>query len=59
MKAKYIGKDEGISLTKNKIYEALGYECGFIRIVDNTDEDYLYDPDNFIIIESDEQFSNQ
>ncbi len=54
MKVKYIGKDEGISLTKNKIYEALGYECGFIRIVDDTDEDYLYDPDDFLIIESDE-----
>lgn len=59
MKVKYIGKDEGISLTKNKIYEALGYECGFIRIVDDTDEDYLYDPDRFIIIESDEYFFNQ
>lgn len=54
MKAKYTGKDEGISLTKNKIYEALDYESGFIRIIDDTGEDYLYDPENFKILENDE-----
>ena len=41
----------GISLTHNKIYEALGFESGFIRVIDDTDEDYLYEPDNFVIIE--------
>ena len=51
MKVKYIGKSEGISLTENKIYEALGYESGFIRIIDDTDEDYLYDPEYFLVIE--------
>lgn len=54
MKVKYTGKYEGISLTKNKIYETLGYECGFIRIIDDTGEDYLYDPENFIIVETKE-----
>ncbi|WP_019134792.1 hypothetical protein [Kallipyga massiliensis] len=54
MKVKYTGKDEGISLTNNKIYEALGYECGFIRIIDDTGEDYLYDPENFKILENEE-----
>lgn len=52
MKVKYLGKDEGISLTKNKIYEALGFECGFIRIIDDTGEDYLYEPENFITVET-------
>ena len=53
MKAKYIRENWGISLTKNKIYEALGYEGEFIRIIDDTDEDYLYDPDDFEIMEDD------
>lgn len=51
MKVKYIRENWGISLTKNKIYEALGYEGEFIRIIDNTDEDYLYDPHDFVLIE--------
>lgn len=37
---------------ENKIYEALGFESGFIRIIDDTDEDYLYEPENFVIIEN-------
>lgn len=51
MKAKYLGKSEGISLTENKNYEVLGFENGFIRIIDDTGEDYLYDPEKFEIIE--------
>lgn len=54
MKAKYLRDSRGISLTKDKLYEVLGYESGFIRIIDNTEEDYLYDPDDFEIIENDE-----
>ncbi|MDO4662435.1 MAG: hypothetical protein Q4B36_04885 [Tissierellia bacterium] len=51
MKAKYLGNSEGISLTKDKIYEVLSFENGFIRIIDDTGEDYLYDPEKFAIIE--------
>lgn len=51
MKVKYVGQSVGVSLTKDKVYEALGYEHGFIRVVDDTDEDYLYDPDNFEVID--------
>ncbi|MDK8133219.1 hypothetical protein QP813_08565 [Aerococcus urinae] len=50
-KVKYIGRSQGVSLTKNKIYEALGYEAGFIRVIDDTGEDYLYNPKKFQIIE--------
>lgn len=49
---RYIGQSEGVSLTKNKIYKALGYEAGFIRVIDDTDEAYLYDPDKFQIIDT-------
>ena len=34
----------GISLTAGKIYEVIGIEYGMFRIVDNTEEDYLFSP---------------
>lgn len=43
MKLKYIGESFGVdSLTNNKIYECLGFESGMFRIIDDSDEDYLY-----------------
>ncbi len=54
MKVKYIGETFGISLIKNNIYNSLGYEDGFIRVIDETEEDYLYDPDDFIVIKNNE-----
>lgn len=51
MKVKYKGENWGISLTRNKIYECLGFERGFIRIIDDTDEDYLFDPKLFEILD--------
>ena len=52
MKVKYLGKSEGISLTKDKTYESLGFENGFLRIIDDTGEDYLYDPEKFVVVEN-------
>ena len=41
MKVKYIGPTRVIlSLTDAKIYECLGVECGFLRVID--DEGYSY-----------------
>lgn len=54
MKVRYIGENYGICLTHGKIYEALGYEHCFIRVIDDTEEDYLYHRDNFEVIEDDE-----
>ncbi|MCT7764465.1 MAG: hypothetical protein N4R59_02165 [Lactobacillus iners] len=51
MEVKYLGNTEGISLTKNKIYEALDYEESFLRVIDDTGEDYLYDSEKFQVIE--------
>lgn len=51
MKAKYLGETIVLSLTKGKIYEVISSESGFIRIIDDSGEDYLYDPDSFEIIE--------
>lgn len=46
MKVRYVGTSFGIdSLTNGEIYEVLGYEpeLGWLRVVDDSDEDYLYD----------------
>ncbi len=43
MKLRYLGPTFGIeSLTNGKVYICLGFEEGFLRIVDDSDEDYLY-----------------
>lgn len=43
MKLKYIGPTFGIeSLTNGKVYICLGFEEGLLRIVDDSEEDYLY-----------------
>lgn len=50
MKVKYTGKSD-VSLTKGKVYEVIGVESGWFRIVDDTDDDYLFSPDEFEVIE--------
>lgn len=62
MKVRYVGKSFGIdSMTDQKEYEVLDYEAdiGALRIVDDSGEDYLYDPvhphgGHFEIVEDDE-----
>lgn len=47
MKVRYVGKSFGIDgLTNGKVYEVLELDelTGALRIVDDSDEDYLYDP---------------
>ena len=42
-KVKYIGKSFGVeSLTNGKVYDCIGVELPFIRVIDDSDEDYLY-----------------
>lgn len=55
MKAKFLGESWGISLTKNKIYECIGYEGDFVRIIDDTGEAYLYCPEDFEIIDDENE----
>ena len=50
MKVKYIRKSD-VSLTNGKIYEVLAIERGLYRIVDDTEEDYLFYPEEFEIVE--------
>jgi len=43
MKVKYIGESFGVDgLTDGKVYECLGVEGPFLRIIDDSEEDYLY-----------------
>ena len=47
MRVRYIGKSIGVlSLTDGKIYEVLGVApmIGWLRVVDDSGEDYLYSP---------------
>lgn len=47
MKVKYVGKSFGVdSMTDGKEYEVLGIDklTGMLRIIDDSEEDYLYNP---------------
>ena len=35
----------------NKVYEVLSVENGWYRIIDESEEDYLYPPENFVVVE--------
>lgn len=50
MKVKYKGESD-VSLTNGKEYEVLSVENGWYRIVDDTEDDYLFDPDDFEVTE--------
>ncbi len=42
-KVKYIGESFGaVGLTDGKVYDCLGVEGGFLRVVDDEEMDYLY-----------------
>lgn len=51
MKVKYIGETSPLSLTYGEIYDVISVEKEWYRIVDNSEEDYLYPPDEFEILE--------
>lgn len=49
MKVRYVGKSFGVdSLTNGKVYECLEVEpvMGLLRIIDDSEEDYLYSSTN-------------
>lgn len=51
MKIKYIGESDPTALINSKVYECIGIEKGWYRIIDETGEDYLYPPNEFEIVE--------
>ena len=61
LRIKYIGEREidtpdsykiFMDVIPNKIYEVLSIERGFYRIVDESEEDYLYPPEKFEVIDN-------
>ncbi len=52
MKVKYVGLEvDPLGVISGKIYDCLGIEKEWYRIIDETGEDYLYPPKDFEIIE--------
>ena len=51
LKVKWLGKTENLMLTNGKTYDVLSVEKGWYRIVDDSQEDYLYPPERFEIVE--------
>ena len=51
MKVKYIGNHDTLAFEKNKTYEVMSIEKGWYRIMTELDEDYLFPPDLFEIVE--------
>jgi hypothetical protein len=52
MKVKYIGKiSDPLELISGKTYTCLGKECFRYRVIDETEEDYLYPTEEFEMVE--------
>ena len=51
MKVKYIGSHETPALDHDKIYDVISVEKGWLRIMTELDEDYLFPPQFFEVVE--------
>ncbi len=51
MKVRYSGETSFLELTNNKIYDVVSIEKEWYRIVDDSEEDYLYPPEDFEVVE--------
>jgi len=51
MKVKFTGKANTLAFETDKIYEVMAIEKGWYRIMTELDEDYLFPPDQFKIVE--------
>lgn len=51
MKVRYIAHLDDIDLIEGETYKVLSVEKNWYRIVDDSDDDYLYPPDLFEIVE--------
>lgn len=51
MRVRYLGLVDTPALVKNKIYDVISIEKGWVRIMTELDEDYLFPPEQFEFIE--------
>ena len=54
MKVRYIGRSDELYCIHGKVYEKVGESNGYWKVVDESGEDYLYDPKVFEIVEDGE-----
>ena len=54
MKVRFLGETSLLELTHGKVYDVLSIEKGWYRVVDDSDEDYLYPPEDFEVVEPDD-----
>ena len=50
MKVRYV-RERKMDIIPDKIYEVLSIERGWYRIIDESEEDYLYPPENFEVVD--------
>lgn len=55
MKVKYLGEWDTIALEDGKVYNVMSIEKGWYRIMTELDEDYLFPPKLFEIVEDQEK----
>lgn len=51
MKVVYHGESSPLGLIEGKVYDVLSIEKDWYRVIDETDEDYLYPPECFEVVE--------
>ena len=54
MKVKFKGEYETLVLDAGKVYDVMSIEKGWYRIMSELDEDYLFEPCDFEIVEPDD-----
>ena len=54
MKVRFQGDYETVVLDFGKIYTVISIEKGWYRIMSELDEDYLFHPEDFEIVETDD-----
>ena len=57
MRVKYIGKHDTPAIDKGKIYDVISIEKCWYRIMTELDEDYLFPPEEFQVIEDENSIS--
>ncbi len=55
MKVKYVSDFDTLALKKGKIYDVISVERGWYRIKGELEDDYLFPPNAFDIIEDNSQ----
>lgn len=54
MNAKYLGKIDTTALEIGKVYNVLSVEKGWLRIMTELDEDYLFPPEHFEVVDKED-----